>query len=381
MQTLRYMATSAFGLESVVKREAANMGFKDLKVSDGRVCFDAGLEALPKANLRFRCAERVLLVLGEFTALSFDDLFEGVKALPWEQWITKDGRIAVTGSSVQSRLYSVSDCQSIIKKAIVERLKLTYKTRWFDETGPEYKIRAALLRDVASITLDTSGAGLHKRGYRAVAGDAPLKETLAAALVSLSYWRKDRVLLDPVCGSGTICVEAAMIAKNIAPGLSRKFSAEEWPQIDSKLWKDARKEAYAAIDVNFRPEIYGSDIDERVIEIAKANASKAGVDDCARFERKPLEDVTLPKDYGVAICNPPYGERLGLSEEIEKLYKDMGGIFGANKTWSFYALTNCEYFEKLYGRRADAKRKIYNGGMKTDFYQFYGERPARGHLT
>jgi putative N6-adenine-specific DNA methylase len=375
-----YIATAAFGLEAVVKREITRLNYKNVAVLDGRVDFDAGPEAVAECNIRLRSADRLLLKMGAFNAATYDSLFEQTKALPWDEWIPKNGKFTVTGKSVRSTLYSVPDIQSIVKKAVVEKLKMKYKIDWFAETGPEYTIQAALLKDTATLTIDTTGTGrgLHKRGYRPKAHKAPLKETMAAALIELTYWKKDRIFLDPCCGSGTLPIEAAMMAKNIAPGLSRTFASEKWPQISPRIWKDARAAAYADILTDFEPEIYGSDIDPDAVAQAQANAEAAGVDDCIRFEVKPLRQLTLPGKYGVCAVNPPYGERLGQVSEAERLYQDLGKIFNADKTWSVYALTPDEFFETAFGRKADAKRKLFNGMIKTDYYQYHGERPPKG---
>ena len=377
MTNYNFIATATFGLEATVKREVIRLGFENVKTQDGRIDFTGPLSAIPQANLWLRSADRLLLRVGEFEALTFDELFEKTKALNWQEWITSDGKFTVTGKSVRSQLFSVPDCQAIVKKAVVEKLKQTYKKEWFEETGPEYKIQVGLLKDKATLTIDCTGAGLHKRGYRAVSVIAPLKETLASALIELSYYRKDRIFLDPMCGSGTLPIEAALIAKNIAPGLSRSFVSEGWPQIPKSLWKEARAQAYSAIDQDARPEIYGSDIDPDAVALAKNNARKAGVDDCIRFKEAALEALELPGQYGVAIINPPYGERIGRVPQVEKLYENMGRLFQSDQTWSVYVLTANEDFEKLYGKKADAKRKLFNGRIKTDYYQYYGMRPPR----
>ena len=378
MQNLHFTATAAFGLEAVVKREAESLGFSDISVLDGRVDFTGDLKSIAAANLWLRSADRLLLRMGQTSALSFDELFEQTKALNWADWIPKNGKFTVLAKSVKSKLFSLSDIQSIVKKAIVEKLKLSYPVEHFSEDGPEYTVQAALLKDVLTLTIDTTGyrTGLHKRGYRANSAVAPLKETMAAALISLSYWKPGRILLDPTCGSGTIAIEAALMAKNIAPGLSRTFVSEAWPQIPREIWKDARKQAYAAIDTDAEPMLFASDIDPAAIELAEANATKAGVDDCIQFKPTPLEKLTLPGEYGVAISNPPYGERLGRMKELEQLYKDMGRIF-RNPTWSVYVLTSDEFFESAYGKKANAKRKLFNGNIKTDYYQYYGSRPPK----
>ena len=377
MSNLNLIATTTFGLEACVKREVMRLGFENIKTSDGKVEFTGDESAIPKANLWLRCAGRVHLKIGEFKAITFDELFEKTKALPWEEWIPVDGKFTVVGKSVKSTLFSVPDCQAIVKKAVVEKLKQTYNVDWFDETGAEYTIQVALLKDVATLTIDTTGSGLHKRGYRADAMIAPLKESLAAAMVELSYWNKDRILFDPMCGSGTIPIEAALIARNIAPGLNRKFASEEWERIGKNRWKAARMEAYKAINYDCEPLIYGSDIDPEAIEVAKENAIKAGVDDCIHFEVKPCQEITLPGDYGCLVTNPPYGERIGELKEVENLYRALGTIMAQNTTWSTYLITSMEYFETLFGRKADAKRKLFNGRIKTDYYQFYGPRPPK----
>ncbi|MDR1664281.1 MAG: class I SAM-dependent RNA methyltransferase [Clostridiales bacterium] len=370
-----FIATAAFGLEAVVKREVAKLGYANIAALDGRVDFDAELSAAAEANIRLRSASRVLLKIGAFEALTFDSLFEQTKALPWDEWITVDGKFTVTGKSVRSALFSVPDVQSIVKKAVVEKLKQKYKVNWFAETGSEYTIQVSLLKDTATLTIDTTGThGLHRRGYRQKALLAPLRETLAAALIDLTYWNRARIFLDPCCGSGTLPIEAALIAKNIAPGLSRSFACEKWPQISPRTWKDARASAYADILTDAEPEIYGSDIDPGAVELARANAEAAGVDDCIRFETRPLSRIALPRDYGVAVANPPYGERLGRDKEVEQLYGEMGRVF-KNKTWSVYVLTADEFFESSFGRKANAKRKLFNGMIKTDYYQYVGEKP------
>jgi len=371
------IATATFGLEAVVKRELQNLGYGDVNVSDGRVDFAGDLKAVPRANLWLRSADRVLLKVGEFKASTFDELFEKTKVLPWSDWIPPDGRFPVNGKSIKSRLFSISDCQAIVKKAVVESLKRKYTVEWFPETGLEFVIQVALLNDVATLTLDTSGEGLHKRGYRREAGEAPLKETLAAALVELSYWRKDRLLLDPFCGSGTIPIEAALIGRNIAPGLNRSFASESWPALDRNLWKEARVEAFRAIDNGAAIRILASDVDPQAVTIARENAAEAGVEDCVEFAVKPLREVALPGKYGIVITNPPYGQRIGAKKELGKLYQDMGKIIGVDPTWSVYVLTADENFESFYGARADRKRKLYNGNIKVDYYQFYGKRPPR----
>ncbi len=375
--SINLIATTTFGLEAVVKRECQALGFENIKTSDGKVEFTGTEADIVKANMWLRCAGRVWVKMDTFKAVTFTELFDQTKALPWADWIPEDGKFTVVGKSVKSTLFSVSDCQAIVKKAVVEKLKQTYHTDWFDETGASYTIQVGILKDVVTLAIDTSGSGLHMRGYRANALDAPLKETLASAMIQLSYWRKNRILLDPFCGSGTIPIEAAMIARNIAPGIHRKFASEEWERIGKDLWKKARVEAYQAINYDVMPEIYGSDIDPDAIELAKANAEKAGVDDCITFEVKPCQEIVLPGKYGVMITNPPYGERIGELKEVENMYRALGGIMKENPTWSTYLITSMEYFESLFGRKADRKRKLFNGRIKTDYYQFEGPRPPK----
>lgn len=376
MSGLQLAATAAFGLEAVVARELRNLGFEDLEIENGRVLFAADISGIPKANLWLRSADRVQLILGEFSALSFDELFEKTKALPWEDWITVDGEFPVQGKSVKSKLFSVSDCQAIVKKAIVERLKKKYRVEWFQESGPLFPVQVALLKDKATLTIDTSGAGLHKRGYREEAGEAPIKETLAAALVQLSHWQPQRLLVDPFCGSGTILVEAAMIGDNIAPGLTRRFASEDWPTLEKELWQKARSEASEAIADN-PMLLQGSDIDGRVIALARRNADNAGVGDKIHFQQKPLSEVRSSRKYGCVICNPPYGERLEDAKKVHVLHEEMGKIFLPWDTWSIYVITSDPDFERYYGRRADKKRKLYNGRIKCDYYQFIGPPPPR----
>lgn len=376
---INFIATTTFGLEAIVKREATQLGFENIKVEDGIVSFTGGVEDIPRANLWFRSADRILMVMGKFKATSFEELFQGVKAINWADFIPKDANFVIGGKSVKSQLSSVPACQKITEKAVVEKLKLTYSNmEIFPKSGSLYKIQVALLRDIATITIDTSGAGLHKRGYRETQMIAPLKETLANALIDLSYFRKDKIMIDPTCGSGTIPIEAALRAKNIASGLNRRFASEHFEFIDKKYWKEARKEAYSKIDTEIRPEIFASDIDEKAIEIAKHNARLAGVDDCIRFEVKPLKDISVVNlDYATCICNPPYGERLGEIKEVENLYWTMGEVFTKNKTMSSYILTSYEDFEKLFGGKASKKRKLFNGNVKVEYYQYFGDKPKK----
>ncbi|QQK08186.1 THUMP domain-containing class I SAM-dependent RNA methyltransferase [Miniphocaeibacter halophilus] len=373
----KIIATTTFGLEAVVKRELQDLGYENIKVTDGKVEIEGNEEDIANLNINLRCAERVLIKFGEFKALTFDELFERTKALPWENIIPENGEFPVDGKSLKSKLFSISDSQAIVKKAIVERLKSVYKIDWFEENGPKYKIEVSLLKDIATLTIDTSGEGLHKRGYRDRAGDAPLKETLAAAMIKLSYWNPDRTLYDPFCGSGTILIEAAMIGKNIAPGIDREFISQEWPIIGKDIYKKHRKIALGKIDHKVKLHLLGSDTDKRSILRARDNAENIGVNEDIQFFMKDMRDVDLLDNYGVVITNPPYGERMGEQKEIEKLYRDLGKKFKDFPTWSVYLITNNEKFEKLYGKKADRKRKLYNGRIKVDYYQFYGPRPQR----
>lgn len=377
MKEIQLIATSTAGIEAVVKREVTKLGFKDIIADNGKVSFKGDLSAIPTANLWLRTADRVLLVMGEFEALSFEDLFEKTKALPWDEWIPKDGKFTVIGKSVKSQLFSIPDCQAIVKKAVVEKLKLKYHVDWFDETGADYTIQISLLNDIATLTIDTSGSGLHKRGYREKHMEAPIKETLASAMILISYWNKSKPLVDPLCGSGTIPIEAALIGKNIAPGLNRTFASEAWPIIGKDLWKQERIKALKAINQDITLKIYGSDIDPKAIELAKENAYEAGVDDCIEFSVKDFADIDINDEYGVFMSNPPYGERLGERGEVEKIYRIMGKVFEKYKTWSKYIITSSEDFERLYGKKADKKRKLYNGNIKVDFYQYFGPQPVK----
>lgn len=375
--SIKIIASTTFGLESVVKRECQALGFQNINTFDGKVEFTGDESDIVKANLWLRCAGRVWIEIGNFTATTFTQLFDQTKALPWGDWIPEDGKFTVVGKSVKSTLFSVPDCQAIVKKAVVEKLKEKYETDWFDETGASYTIQVGILKDVVTLVIDSSGSGLHMRGYRANALDAPLKESIASAMIQLSFWRKDRIMLDPFCGSGTIPIEAAMIARNIAPGLQRKFACEEWDRIGKDIWKKARAEAYQAIDYDCMPQIYGTDIDPAAIALAKANAEKAGVDDCITFGVCASADIKLPGKYGVLITNPPYGERIGELKEVEEMYRNLGGTMKSDSTWSTYLITSMEYFETLFGRKADRKRKLFNGRIKIDYYQYEGPRPPR----
>lgn len=375
MGNIELIATATFGLEAVVKRELTNLGYSDLKVENGKVIFTGTEKDIPRANYWLRTADRVLLKIGEFKALSFEELFEKTKELPWDEWIPEDGNFVVEGKSINSKLYSISDCQRIVEKAVVEKLKTKYNVDWFEKTGVKYTIEVSLLKDIATLTIDTSGEGLHKRGYRERQGDAPIKETLAAAMILLSYWNKERVLFDPFCGSGTIPIEAAMIGKNMAPGLDRNFASEKWPRVKKEYWQEAKKEAFEAMDTENKLHILACDIDRKSILRARDNAANFGLEDDIAFFIKDFRDAELKNEYGVVITNPPYGERIGEKEEVKQLYKDLGIRFKELDTWSVYVITSDEEFETHYGKKANRKRKLYNGRIKVDYYQYYGPKP------
>ncbi|MCX7922311.1 MAG: class I SAM-dependent RNA methyltransferase [Clostridia bacterium] len=377
MAKIQLIATATFGIEAVVGRELKKLGYEDQFIENGRVTFAGDESAICRSNLWLRTADRVLVKVGEFKALSFEELFEQTKALPWEEWIPEDAEFPVEGKSIDSKLFSVPDCQAIVKKAIVEKLKQKYKCEWFKETGPKYTIEVGLLKDVATLTIDTSGAGLHKRGYRKLVGGAPLKETLASAMILISRWNKDRVLIDPFCGSGTIPIEAALIGRNIAPGLKREFAAEKWPRINKDIWEKARQEAYDLAEFDRELRIQGSDIDDEAMSLARYHAKQAGVESAIHLQRMPMADLKSRYKYGFIICNPPYGERLGEMNEVEDLYRQMGRVFNSLDTWSHYVITSHPNFEKLFGRRADKKRKLYNGRLLCNYYQFFGPPPPK----
>ncbi|MEG1433839.1 THUMP domain-containing class I SAM-dependent RNA methyltransferase [Eubacterium sp.] len=379
--TIQLIATTAFGLESVVKDEVKDLGYTIDQVENGRVYFSGGLDAIARSNLWLRCADRVLLVMGTFRATTFDALFEATKALPWERWIPEDGIFpAAKITSVKSTLFSKSDGQRIVKKAVVERLKMAYGVEWFPETRGHYPIHIQILKDEVVLSIDTSGSGLNKRGYREYGNDAPLKETIAAALVKLSRWRPDRYFLDPLCGSGTIVIEAAMIGKNMAPGLKRTFVSEEWDAIPKDLWADARTQAKEAInDKSFR--LLGSDIDSRALKQARTNADLAGVGDLVAFQRLPVKEIATKRRYGVIVTNPPYGERMGDKKEVEALYREMGRAFMALEDWSYFIICGYEGFEKCFGKKATKNRKLYNSTLKTYFYQYFGPLPPRKRFS
>lgn len=377
MKTFQLVATAASGIEALVGKEIKALGY-ECQVENGKVFFEGTEKDIAKTNLWLRTADRVKIIVGEFDAYEFDELFEKTKALPWEDLLPMDANFPVAGKSIKSKLYSVSDCQAIVKKAIVNRLSEVYhRNTRLPETGSLYQLEVALLKDKVTLTLDTTGPSLFKRGYRSAKGGAPLKENMAAALVQLTNWRKDRPFYDPVCGSGTIVIEAALIGHNIAPGSNRSFSCEEWEWFDQSVFEEVRAEADAAVDHDIELDIMGTDIDGTMIEIAKTNADEAGVGSSITFKQMQLADFTTEKEYGVILANPPYGERLGEEEEVHKLYKEMGQVYRPLKTWSKYIITSDLAFETFYREKATKKRKLYNGALRTDLFQYWGERPPR----
>ncbi len=377
MDKLQLVTPCLFGLEAVLGRELKQLGYHDQFLEDGRVTFAGNVSDICRCNLWLRTAERVLLKIGDFQALSFEELFEKTKALDWASWLPQDAEFPVEVDSLNSKLASVPDCQAIIKKAVVESLKKKYKLEWFSETGPKYRIMVTVLKDWVTLSIDTSGKGLHKRGYRKLVGDAPLKETLACGMILLSWWKEDRLLWDPFCGSGTIPVEAALAGKNIAPGLNREFVSENWPNIDKGMWRRVKEEAYDLIKTDGNLRIQGTDINNNSLELARYHAKKAGVIKDIHFQNMDAANISSRYKYGVIICNPPYGERLGKKKEAEELYRSIGKKFKDFDTWSYYILTSNMEFEKLFGKKADKKRKLYNGMIKCNYYQYYGPPPPR----
>ena len=379
MRTFDLLVPCHFGLEAVLKREIYDLGYEITKVEDGRVTFEGDEEAICRANIFLRTAERVMIQVGRFKATTFEELFQGIKNLPWEEYIPEDGKFWVKkASSINSKLFSPSDIQSIAKKAMVERMKQKYHKEWFKEDGAAYPVRIFLLKDEVTVALDTSGDSLHKRGYRTMTSKAPLTETLAASLIMLTPWRKDRILVDPFCGSGTFPIEAAMIAANVAPGMNRDFTAEEWTNlIDRKLWYECVKEAEDMIDTTVKVDIQGYDIDGDVIKAARENAKRAGVEHMIHFQQRAVADLHHPKKYGFVITNPPYGERLEEKEDLPELYTQIGQAYAGLDSWSLYMITSYEDAERYIGRKADKNRKIYNGMIKTYFYQFMGPKPSK----
>ena len=379
MNTYELIAPCHFGLEAVLKKEILDLGYEISLVEDGRVTFIGDDEAICRANIFLRTAERVLLKVGSFKAETFEELFQGTKAIAWEEYVPEDGKFWVAkASSIKSKLFSHSDIQSIMKKAMVERMKKHYGVSWFPENGASYPLRVFLYKDVVTVGIDTSGDSLHKRGYRTLTSKAPITETLAAALIMLTPWNKERILVDPFCGSGTFPIEAAMMAANMAPGMNRSFLSEDWKNlIKRKCWYEAMDEANELVDRDVKADIQGYDIDGDIVKAARANAESAGVDHMIHFQQRPVSALSHPKKYGFIISNPPYGERLEEKSNLPALYREIGERYAALDAWSMYLITSYEDAEQYIGRKADKNRKIYNGMMKTYFYQFMGPKPPR----
>ena len=379
MKTFELIAPCHFGLEAVLKKEILDLGYEISLVEDGRVTFIGDDEAICRANVFLRTAERVLLKAGSFKAETFEELFQGTRNIPWEDFIPEDGKFWVAkASSIKSKLFSPSDIQSIMKKAMVERMKKHYGVSWFPENGASYPLRVFLYKDMVTVGIDTSGESLHKRGYRTLTSKAPITETLAAALILLTPWNRDRILVDPFCGSGTFPIEAAMMAANMAPGMNRSFLAEEWRNvIKRKCWYEAMDEAGDLVEEDVQVDIQGYDVDGDIVKAARTNAQSAGVDHMIHFQQRPVSALSHPKKYGFIISNPPYGERIEEKENLPALYREIGERFAALDAWSMYLITSYEDAQKYIGRKADKNRKIYNGMLKTYFYQFMGPKPPR----
>ena len=379
MEKLELIAPCHFGLESVLKREIQDLGYEISQVEDGRVTFYGDADAICRANIFLRTAERILLKVGSFRAVTFEELFDKTKELPWEDYIPQNGKFWVAkAASVKSKLFSTSDIQSIMKKAMVRRMQERYCVEWFPENGASYPVRVFLMKDIVTVGIDTTGISLHKRGYREVSGKAPITETLAAALIMLTPWRKDRILVDPFCGSGTFPIEAAMMAANIAPGMNRSFLSEKWDNlITKKNWYDVIDEANDMICDDVEVDIQGYDVDSSVIKIARRNAREAGVDHLIHFQERDVKDLNHPKKYGFIITNPPYGERLEDKKDLPDLYRAFGESFKRLDSWSAYMITSYDDAERYFGRKADKNRKIYNGMLKTYYYQFLGSKPPK----
>ncbi len=378
MNAIKLIVTCTFGLEAVVKRELNDLGFHDLVVADGKIEFDAALADIARLNVNLRAADRVLFKVAEFPATDFGQLFDRTKALSWESWIIPEAMITVTGKSVRSILASVRSAQSLVKKAILDHLSAALSVEVFPESGPEFSIQVAILKDVVQLTLDTTGPGLHRRGYRQHAGEAPLRENIAAALVMLTFWEKDRLLVDPMCGAGTILIEAAMIARRMAPGRKRSFAAEAWPFVPADLWGTARSAAEAAVLPAGGLKIQGYDIDPGAVKDAKVNAEAAGVGGDIVFEQKDIKDLWIDKQFGIVISNPPYGDRLASLKELTPLYVNIHKMFKSKTGWSLYILTGDVRFPDFFKRgKPDRVRKLFNGNIEVNYYQYHGERPPR----
>ena len=379
MKKMELIAPCHFGLEAVLKREILDLGYEISEVEDGRVTFYGDADAICRANIFLRTAERILLKVGSFRAVTFEELFDKTKELPWEDYIPQNGKFWVAkAASVKSKLFSTSDIQSIMKKAMVRRMQERYSVEWFPENGASYPVRVFLMKDIVTVGIDTTGISLHKRGYREVSGKAPITETLAAALIMLTPWRKDRILVDPFCGSGTFPIEAAMMAANIAPGMNRSFLSEKWDNlITKKNWYDVIDEANDMICDDVEVDIQGYDVDSSVIKIARRNAREAGVEHLIHFQERDVKDLNHPKKYGFIITNPPYGERLEDKKDLPELYRAFGESFKRLDSWSAYMITSYDDAERYFGRKADKNRKIYNGMLKTYYYQFLGPKPPK----
>ena len=379
MRKLELIAPCHFGLEAVLKKEIIDLGYEISQVEDGRVTFLGDEDAVCRGNVFLRTAERILIKIGSFPATTFEELFQGTKNLPWEDYIPRDGKFWVAkAASVKSKLFSPSDIQSIMKKAMVERLKNVYHISWFEENGASFPVRVFLMKDMVTVGLDTTGESLHKRGYRKLKAKAPIAENLAAALIMLTPWNKDRILVDPFCGSGTIPIEAAMMAAGMAPGMNREFLSENWNHLlPKKIWYDVIDEANDLVNLTVRPDIQGYDLDGEMVAIARENAKMAGVDKLIHFQKRGVDQLSHPKKYGFLITNPPYGERLEDKKDLPVLYKTIGQRYQALDSWSMYLITAYDRAENDIGRKADKNRKIYNGMMKTYFYQYMGPKPPR----
>ena len=377
MKYIELIAPCHFGLEAVLKREILDLGYEISSVEDGKVTFLGDMEAICYANVFLRSAERILIKVGSFKAVTFDELFEGTKALAWEEFIPENGKFWVAkATSIKSKLFSPSDIQSIMKKAMVERLKEKYGISWFEENGASFPLRVTLMKDIVTVGLDTTGISLHKRGYRVMTAKAPITETLASALIMLTPWRGDRILVDPFCGSGTFPIEAAMMAAGMAPGMKRSFLSEQWNHlIPRRFWTGVRQDAQERCDTNIETDIQGYDIDGEVVKAARENAKRAGVDHLIHFQQRPVSELRHPKKYGFIITNPPYGERIEEKEALPQLYTQIGEAFRRLDSWSEYLITSYDQAEQYIGRKADKNRKIYNGMLKTYFYQFIGPKP------
>ena len=377
MAQIELIATAPMGLEALVAREIKDLGYEDMDVDNGSVTFRADESAICRANLWLRTADRILVKMGQFPATTFEELFQGTRALPWDEWIPAEGNFHINGRSHKSQLSSVPASQGVVEKAIVERMRQKYKLDWFPKTGAKYSVEVSLLKDVATLTLDTTGPSLHKRGYRKLTAEAPIKETLAAAMIMLSRWHPERPFMDPMCGSGTIPIEAALIAHNMAPGLHREFSAEKWGRIGDSLWQTARDEAFDLVNYDRAVQIMGSDVNAEVLELAAHHVRAAGLTKSITLKKQAVNQVKTDLKYGYLICNPPYGERLGEREEVEDLYRALGRMTRELPEWSVFVITAHKEFERFYGRRADKKRKLYNGRIECDLYQYHGKYHAK----